>query len=196
MTGAERLAAAQRHELAVAHRIRALGHSVEPFGQALLRPAVRDYITDTNSLLRWLPDLAVMVAAARVLVLVDAKGCLSTNTANHALEMRSLAGARLTELPVWYVCHEFRALSAASVLDDGPDRMCCSECWDTFTHHPDVLPTRCPRHRARQGRGSGTPYVLVRKDRCIPLERALPPTQQNDELAELRQLLDRKETAS
>lgn len=166
---------AQRLEHEVAQRIRQLGHTVEPFGQGLLHPSVRDYLKDTESLLRWLPDLAVMISAYRQIVLVDAKGCKSSNTGNHSIEMRSILGGIMTDLPVWYVCQDFRALSMASIVEDGPDSWCCEGCRRTFVEQPDQLPKRCPEHARRQRRGSGTPYVLVSKQRCLPLERAFPP---------------------
>jgi hypothetical protein len=172
-----RMTDAQQHEQDVYAKIDAPGRVVEPFGQGLLSPKVRDYLKETESLLRWLPDLVVMIPAARQLVLVDAKGCLSTNTnsPNHSIEMRSLLGAQLTGLPVWYVCQDFRALSMISVIEDGPDRTCCRDCWQTFRSNPGALPKYCPVYAPRRGWGrSGTPFVLVRKDRCVPLERALP----------------------
>jgi hypothetical protein len=170
------MAQAARHERQVAERIRVLGHTVEPFGQGLLRPDVRDYLTQTNSLLRWLPDLAVLIAAARVILLVDAKHCISSNTPNHSIEMRALLAARMTELPVWYVCDEFRALSLVDVVDDGGIvRPCCPDCWARFHRNPDSLPKLCPEHARRRGSGSGTPYVLVSKAMCRPLDRVFPP---------------------
>ncbi len=175
MTGGfeERIALANAQERAVASDLRARGLQIEPFGQALLAPAVRDVLKLTDSLLRWLPDLIGWRPGKPKLFLVDAKGCKSSNTPNHSIEIRSLLAARLTMLPVFYVCEEYRALPLAVPFEDGIDGSCCDQCWRRVLDDPlgQELPVRCPEHQRRAGRGSGTPYVLIRNDRCRALEQ-------------------------
>lgn len=171
MNGKERMLAAAEHERAVIDRLRALGYSAEPFGQALLTASVRQYLARTESLLRWLPDVAAMGADPYDITLIDAKTAISSNTPYHAIQMQSLLGSKLTEIPVWYVCDEFKALPLTDIVNRGPDRVCCADCWARFNQQPQSLPTYCPEHSRRGGRGSGTPYILVSKSRCI----ALPP---------------------
>ena len=174
----DRLEIGLSHERAVADKIRSLGYAVEQFGQGLLKQNVREALKETESLIRWLPDLAVLVVESKLVVLVDAKGCIkgNQNTPNHSLEMRALMAANITSLPVWYVCSEFKALSAASVIEDGPDRACCQGCWKLFlTGDPTKLPRKCPEHDRLNRRGSGTPWLLISKQRCRPLEKVFPP---------------------
>lgn len=171
---------AELHEQAVEERIRQLGFTVDRFGQGLLSETVRGYLSlETRSLLRWLPDLAVMVDHARIIVLVDAKNCAPSNrgTLNHSIEMRSLRTAQLIDLPVWYVCQDFKALSAHAIIRDGPDESCCQRCWKQLTELPDDLPERCPEHQLKGRNGSSTPYVLIAKARCRTLKKVFfhPP---------------------
>lgn len=172
-TFAERMALAGPHEQAVLNELTGRGLSVEPFGQALLSAGLRDALRTTDSLMRWLPDIAGWRPGKPKPFLVDAKNCITTKTENHSIEMRALLAARITMLPVFYVCDDYRALSAAAVFDDGPDGHCCSECWALACDDPwgRALPTHCPDHKRRGRRGTGTPYVLVRRERCVPLER-------------------------
>ena len=160
---ADRMALAGPHEQAVLAELAGRGLSVEPFGQALLSDGLRDALRKTDTLMRWLPDIAGWRPGKPKPFLVDAKNCITTKTENHSIEMRALLAARITMLPVFYVCDDYRALSAAGVFEDGPDGHCCPECW--------ALPAHCPDHKRRGRRGTGTPYVLVRRERCVPLER-------------------------
>ena len=169
-TFAQRMPLASALEQAVAGELLARGHTVEPFGQALLAPSVRDGLRETDSVLRWLPDLAVMTPGRRGLILVDAKGCQTSSTPNHAIELRSLYATTLTGLPTFYVCQDRKLLSPLDVSDSSePDGFCCRRCWDLFVLDPMQLPKRCPEHERRQRRGSGTPYVLIKRARCRPL---------------------------
>lgn len=117
-----------------------------------------------------------MVAHSREIFLVDAKNCKSNNkdTPNHSMEMRSLLAAQVIGLTVWYVCQDFKALSADAVIKDGIVKPCCESCGRLFKESPDDLPDYCPEHLARDGAGSGTPYVLVAKNCCRPLQESFP----------------------
>ncbi len=170
MNGRERLGWGSAHEQAVEGWLYARGLTVEPFGQALLSEALRDVLKgdENRSLLRW-----CWRPGKPRLFLVDAKHCIGAATPNHSIELRALLASRMTMLPVFYVCEDGKALSAASVLEDGDDGGCCPECWKLALDDiwGRALPERCPEH-ARRGRlGSGTPYALVRRDRCISLDR-------------------------
>lgn len=172
MNGADRLAWADAHEQAVMSELRGRGLAVDRFGQALLPPPIRNVMKGSTSLLRWLPDLACWHPTARHLALIDAKGSIGSKTENHAIELRSILAARITGLPVFYVCDEMKALLATQIVRAGG---CCDGCWERMQDDPwgRRLPVRCPEHERRGGAGSGTPYVLVSRKWCQPLSRAL-----------------------
>lgn len=157
-------------------KLRANGYPVEPFGQALLSAQARNALRETKSLIRWLPDLFIPGSRSRAAVTIDAKSC-STKYSNHSIEMRSLACARdIVELPVFYICPDGHAITAATVLEEGPDRVCCDRCWNCFLHDFASLPERCPTYVARGGlSGSKTPFVLVSKVRHRSAGDFFPP---------------------
>ena len=198
MTGAKRLALAAVHERAIAAELQERGYDVEPFGQALLSDEVRKRLRDQRcpahlSLMRWMPDLAVMLSGTAHLVAIDAKTNEKCNSAsrNHAIELRSILGARVTRMPVVYVCCDMSLLSVedlyARARGDAADPdlwPCCGNCIAIFRKGAnelqiaDELPEYCPIHLERKQRGraggSGTPYLRFPRAWCQPLDGTFP----------------------
>lgn len=141
-----RLADAEEFEHAVADALRERGWLVEPFGQALLTPTARDILRgDPNAQHRWLPDLLAYRPARGTRVLVDAK---ASGAPNYAIEKDALSALveheRTALMPVYVVFsdwHVARACELWEIVDD--ERYC--------------------RTGPYYGRGSGTPYWLIRK---------------------------------
>lgn len=198
MTGAQRMALAGAHEQAIGRELRERGYDVEPFGQALLSAQVRKRLRDQRcpahlSLMRWLPDLAVMLSGTPHLVAIDAKTnekCNSTSR-NHAIELRSILGGLVTRMPVVYVCCDMSLLTVKDLYErlraDATDPgvwPCCGDCIAIFRKSlnelqiADELPEYCPAHLARKAKGraggSGTPYVRFPRAWCEPLDGTFP----------------------
>jgi hypothetical protein len=173
----ERFTVGTALEVAVANDLTARGITVSKFGQALLDEDVRDVLKTTQSLLRWLPDLIGWRPSRPRPFLIDAKSCVRKDTPNHSIEMRVLLAAKFTDLPVFFICDEFKVLPSGEVWPDGSWRACCDDCLQKALADPTgrLLPTRCPEHVRKSGRGSGTPYVLVRRDKCRPPEEFFGP---------------------
>jgi hypothetical protein len=182
----ERLAFGNAVQEAIAADLAARGLAVRPFGQALLAPEVRDILRQTNSLLRWLPDLVGWRPRRPRLFLIDAKGTMRRATTNHSIELRVLLAARFTMLPTFYICDDRKALAADDVwppVPDGPiERYCCDGCLNGALADPTgrLLPSKCPEHARRSGRGSGTPYAIIPKTACASLESLFGPIGQED----------------
>lgn len=180
----ERLAFGNAVQESIAVDLEARGLAVKPFGQALLAPEVREILRQTNSLLRWLPDLVGWRPVRPRMFLIDAKGTMRRATTNHSIELRVLLAARFTMLPTFYICDDRRALPADDVwppTPDGPiERYCCDGCLTHALADPTgrLLPTHCPEHARRGGRGSGTPYALIPKTACVSLETLFGPVGQ------------------
>jgi len=172
----ERLAFGTAIESAITADLSARGLRIAKFGQALLAEDVRDVLKATNSLLRWLPDLVGWRPTKPRLFLIDAKGTMRRATVNHSIELRVLLAARFTMLDTFYICDDYKALPADMVwpaTTGGPiARYCCDGCRDAALADPTgrLLPSKCPEHVRRGGRGSGTPYALVPKSACVHLE--------------------------
>lgn len=174
----ERLAFGDAVQDAITVDLEARGMHVKKFGQALLAPDVRDVLKTTQSLLRWLPDLVGWRPEKPRMFLIDAKGTMRRSTANHSIELRVLLAARFTMLPTFYICDDFKALAADDVWPDGPIlRTCCDGCLEKAHADPTgrLLPSKCPEHARRGGRGSGTPYALIEKSHCRSLESLFGP---------------------
>jgi hypothetical protein len=174
----ERLAFGGAVENAITVDLEARGMCIKKFGQALLAPDVRDVLKTTQSLLRWLPDLVGWRPSKPRMFLIDAKGTMRRGTANHSVELRVLLAARFTMLPTFYICDDFKALAADEVWPDGPIlRTCCDGCREKALADPTgrLLPSKCPEHARRGGRGSGTPYALIERSHCQPMEKLFGP---------------------
>jgi hypothetical protein len=175
-TGTERLAFGDAVQNRIAANLEARGLAVKPLGQALLAPDVREVLRQTNSLLRWLPDLVGWRPVRPRMFLIDAKGTMRRATTNHSIELRVLLAARFTMLPTFYICDEDGALAADQVWPPTPEspihRYCCDGCMAKALDDPTgrLLPIRCPEHARKGGRGSGTPYALIPKTACVPLD--------------------------
>lgn len=181
----ERLAIGNAVETAIMVDLEARGLVMHKFGQCLLAPDVREVLKTTNSLLRWLPDLVGWRPKKPRLFLVDAKGTMRRDTENHAIELRVLLAAHFTMLPTFFICNDHKALAADTIWPDGPIvRTCCDRCREMALADPTgrLLPSKCPEHVRKGGRGSGTPYALIRRDSCSSLESLFGPIRAPGEL--------------
>lgn len=105
--------------------------------------------------------------------MVDAKSCIRKHTPNHSVELRVLLAAHFTDLPVFFICDDYRALPATAVWPAGQiSGSCCDGCVSKARADPTgrALPRRCPEHAPRGRRGSGTPYVLIARNTCRQLD--------------------------
>lgn len=139
-TFAERMRPAALHEAAATTELRAAGWTVGQFGQAMLTKEVRDALRKTDSDLRWLPDL--IATRLRHECLVDAKTTLSQTT-NHSIELRAhrahLSMTYAYGTPVIYYFGDGSATVASDLVIE-----CLMD--------------------GRYTRGSGTPFLLTKKD--------------------------------
>ena len=140
------------HELRVMHKIQAHGWACQKWGQGLLDDEIRMAMVayQPKTMWRWLPDL--IAVGGRRIFLVDAKSD-ATTTPNFSLEVDA------------YMAHKaMRALGLPLIY-----------VWQDMTcNTPDALkPIRweLQPQRGRNG-GSGTPYLLVRKEDQRPFEWA------------------------
>lgn len=174
----QRLALGNAVEGSITATLEARGLLVRKFGQALLAPDVREVLKMTNSLLRWLPDLVGWRPVRPRIFLIDAKGTMRRDTQNHSIELRVLLAAHFTMLPTFFICNDHKALDAATIWPDGPIlRTCCDGCREKALGDPTgrLLPSKCPEHVRKGGRGSGTPYALIRRTECQSLESLFGP---------------------
>lgn len=141
-----RMDGASNHEQNVRDLLINHGWYVDPFGQAQLSENMRVSLQRIDTSLRWLPDF-IATKSHRV-VLVDAKSG-RTDTRHFDIECRSLEShAALEQLwlvPVFYVFADFTVG------------------W------PQIVKQHCTPG-PRTHRGSGTPYVLVRRAVMKPFE--------------------------
>lgn len=160
MTFTDRYVDAVAHENAICVQLGRRGWSVEPFGQALLSERMRDGMRQVHYPVfwRWLPDL-IACRDGRI-VLVDGKYELRTDTPNFSVEM-SARHAHLCMLdlgaPIVYVFGD----------------MSCNYC-------DDLIPERGYGSLGGAGRvdgvrGSGTPFVLVKKSQQLHLDEIFGP---------------------
>jgi len=196
VSGAGRMALGDKHDReSVVPALKARGYEVQEFGQALLTDEVRARLRTRTSLIRWLPDHAVMVPASDArLGLIDSKTCTRQNngTTNHALEFRSILGAQVTRVPTWYVCSDLRVISSSYLFTAlrfveqliQQAWPCCDSCMTIFRtgsnelQIADDLPEHCPDHMERKrfgiARGSGTPFVRFPKTWCQDMNSVFP----------------------
>lgn len=160
-TFAERIGPALVFEGVVIDWLRTRGWTAEPFGQGQLPSHVRDLLRDTDSTLRRLPDiLACKRFAARTRsMLVDAKhGDRWRDTGNHAVEaavaMIQAAMAEYMNTPIFYVFEDGRCTTPDRVLTLG-------------------VPGRTPNVFR-------TPFLMIRAERCEPVDAIFGPAQQPD----------------
>ena len=158
------MALGDTHDQIVAAEISLRGYDQEPFGQALLSDEVRKRLRSQGcpahlSLMRWLPDRAVMVPGNyRRLGLIDAKTQQKRNSTlpNHSIEMRSILGARVTRMPAYYVCCDMKALPIGHIyrlVRTGP-------LWEEQSHTGQRIRTCCDCGKA-----------VPASDRCIDIFR-------------------------
>lgn len=150
----KRMADGKAHELAVLEKLIRHGWDAEYFGQAMLSERMREYLRTQHTHVRWMPDVIAgkRVANRTVIAFVDAKGGHRwKDTGNHDIEKSALKAAEKwidlsgETCPFYFVFGDFRVATPADVRDN---------CADGIFN----------------GRGSGTPFVLVPADKCRPFE--------------------------
>jgi hypothetical protein len=144
----------QRHEQAVADRLRSEGWDVHVWGQALLSEPLRKALLEQPHTVfwRWLPDMVAVRSDA--IRLIDAKNEQRVDTPNYAIETAALTAHRAMErlgLGVTYVWPDFTVNWPAGL---------------------DII-KEFGAQRGQNG-GSGTPFCLVRKADQFPWELAFP----------------------
>ncbi|WP_329125080.1 hypothetical protein [Streptomyces sp. NBC_01465] len=142
----------------VAEQLAGRGWDVDFWGQGQLSRALQSARRQTDSSIRWFPDL--IAAKAKDLVLIGCKGGMtSRRTGRHAVEwsavMAHLQLVAWTQLPVYYVFDGLDARSPTAVLGDGA----------LWLHQPTVGPLlRAPAAGVFVSSGS-----LWASTRCSPL---------------------------
>ncbi len=161
MSGERRLHIGKAHESATAERLHAHGWTVHPWGQGLFTDddageEVRAALVtrEPKTLWRWIPDL-IAVKGSQI-YLVDPKTDLRSDTPNFSLEVDAYMAhsmMRCLGLPIVYVWQDFTC--------NAPHRL---------------RPVRWQLEPQRgEVRGSGTPFVLVRKVDQLPFEAVFGP---------------------
>ncbi|MEU4351752.1 MULTISPECIES: hypothetical protein [unclassified Streptomyces] len=120
----QRKAIGDAHERYVAEQLIERGWKVDFWGQGQLSRALQGALQQTESSIRWFPDL--IAAKAKDLVLIDCKGSMtSRQTGRHAVERAAvLAHLHLvawTHLPVYYVFDDLDAWAPHDVLIAGQE---------------------------------------------------------------------------
>lgn len=147
-----RLATALPHEAAVLARLREAGWTAGPYGQGQLKE-VRDELRHLDTPLRWAPDIIAIrtyPTGHKRLVFVDAKaGSRWRTTGNHGVEMAALKAADEHERAfggnVFFVFSDFGVAHSERIWS----------CW---------------KPGPRYGNGSDTPYVIFKREICVPFE--------------------------
>lgn len=147
-TWAERKEVGDLHEQHVAEELTLRGWTVNPWGQGILTHPVRAVLRNTDSSLRWTPDL--VAARGENVVLIDCKARMTSSASErHAVE-RAAVKAHLqycawTDLPLYYVFDTLGVLTPHDVLSAG-----------RIGPHTRV--------------GSGAPYYLVSSSLARPFD--------------------------
>lgn len=140
------------HERACLERLENEGWTVQPWGQGILTDEIRNSLRDAHGTImwRWTPDL--IAVRNNEIRLVDPKSDIRADTEFFSLEVAAWAThtfMRVLGLPVIYVWQDFSVN-----WPDGIEVVRFSEGTGT--------------------RGSGTPFVLIRKTDQHPWESAFP----------------------
>lgn len=153
-----RMHVGNQHELTVWDALERRGWHTEQFGQGLFSERVRGALRDIKpvTLVRWLPDLIAVKPHPREprdrVVLVDAKSDERHDTPFFSLEASAwthhLWIEQMWGLPMVYVWSDLTCNRASALK----------------AHRYEPF----PRGKVN---GSGTPFVLLRKDEQIPLDR-------------------------
>jgi hypothetical protein len=161
VSGERRLHIGKSHEGATADKLRCHGWIVHPWGQGLFADdedgeQVRAALVtrEPKTLWRWIPDL--IAVKGKKIYLVDPKTDLRGDTPNFSLEVDAYMAhsmMRCLGLPIMYVWQDFTC-NAPHLLK--PVR------WQLDPQRGEV-------------RGSGTPFVLVRKADQVPFDEVFGP---------------------
>jgi hypothetical protein len=148
VNGSERLRRAKEHEIAVCERITAAGWTCEAFGQGMLSETMRDVLKVHRTPIRWMPDL---IAVRDEVLLIDAKYELRTDTPNFSIECSAIDAHQRWSIalavPIVYVFADF-----------------------TVNYVHGLRPVHEFHDVRGQTRGSGTDFVLIRKDEQHPFD--------------------------
>lgn len=156
--GQIRLRLGAAFEAAVADMLRDRRYTVQPFGQGLLIPEVREAIQHLKPAVpwRWTPDL--IAVRGKKVALVDPKSGWRDDTGNVAIELAAIFAHRamgLFVLPIIYVFDTPHGVLTA--------------------HHDDVHIRRQVLDTGAIRGGSGTPFVLVHHSTLTPFDDMFGP---------------------
>ncbi|MBW5420155.1 hypothetical protein GKQ77_01000 [Streptomyces sp. BG9H] len=150
----QRKAVGDAHEQRIAQELTARGWAVNPWGQGVLTQPVQAALRQTDSSLRWTPDL--LAAKEGRVALIDCKSSMTSRaTHRHAIESAAVdAHLQLvawTRLPLYYVFDNLDVLTPYDALTAGQTG-------------PRSVRT-----------GSGAPYLLVPTTLCRPFDTVFGP---------------------
>lgn len=118
----QRKAIGDAFEQRIAEELTINGWHVSPWGQGILNKPVRAALRNTDSSMRWTPDL--VAARGEIVCMIDCKASMTSDgTSRHAVE-RAAVKAHLqlsawTDLPMYYVFDNMGVLTPHDVLMAG-----------------------------------------------------------------------------
>ena len=146
----ERIANGSAHERLVIQMLEEREWTVTAFGQGMLPDAIRAGLRQTQSPMRWMPDILAYRSNDGMVVCIDAKaGETWRRTGNHDVETAALDAAERWEIysgqPYYFVFADGGVLTPAEIREQSK---------------PGWF----------RGNGSGTPFVLVSAGSCSPFD--------------------------
>lgn len=156
MNGQIRMHVGVEHEHRVAAALAERGWLVQPWGQGLIREEIRAALVTRwpPVLWRWIPDM--IAVRGKTVVLVDPKTSLREDTPNFAIEQSAL------------IAHQIMAYLGLQIIYVFAGMLCNDVRYLTVEHRT------MDGQRLANG-GSGTPYVLVRKEDQRPMDAIFGP---------------------
>lgn len=117
----ERLAIGSEHEHHVAEELALRGWASSECGQGCWAEAVRHALRNTDSGIRWTPDL--ITARDDAVVLVDAKTTTSPQTGRHTVSRDAVRAQRqlatIWDIPIYYVFSDLGVMTPEEVIQTG-----------------------------------------------------------------------------
>lgn len=165
MNGQTRLHVGQAHELEVAKQLERRGWAVKPWGQGLFDDNIRQALINRKDPVvywRWIPDL--IAVRGETVYLVDPKTDMRTDTPNFSIELDAFIAhnaMRALGLHIVYVWADLTCNTPGRLVSAG-----------LFTPEPG-------RNRVATTNGSGTSFMLVRKDAQMPFDKVFGPPNQS-----------------